>query len=72
MNPFLAKFGSDGSHIWSKRYSGGGAHANGRAVAVDGGDNVLATGDFNASINLGGATLTSPGGTDTYLVKLGP
>jgi Beta-propeller repeat len=71
-NPILAKFGSDGSHIWSKRYSGGGAHANARAVAAAVGDNVVAAGDFSASINFGGATLTSPGGTDTYLVKLGP
>ncbi len=69
---FLAKFASDGSHIWSKRYLGGGGNGYGRAIAADGTGNVLATGDYQVSENFGGTTLTSPGASDTYLVKLGP
>jgi hypothetical protein len=71
-NAFIAKFGSDGSHTWSKRYLAGGGHAAGLSVAADGGNNVLATGYYDNSINFGGGTLSSPGGSDTYLVKLGP
>lgn len=67
---FVARFDSNGSHTWSKRYVGGGGNAAGRSVAAGSGDNVLATGDYDGSVNFGGATLTSPGATDTYLVKL--
>ena len=71
-NAFIAKYRPDGSHAWSNRYLGGGDHAGGLAIAADAGDNVRSVGYYNNSINLGGATLTSPGWTDTYLVKLGP
>jgi hypothetical protein len=71
-NVFLAKFGSDGSYIWAKRYLGGGGNATGRAIAADGSGNVLATGDFQVSENFGGTTMTCSGVSDTYLVKLGP
>ena len=71
-NIFLARVGPDGSHIWSQRYLGGGATGDGRAVAADSGENVLGVGNFNTSVNFGGPTLTSPGGMDTYLVKLQP
>jgi hypothetical protein len=69
---FIAKFVSGGSHVWSKRYLGGSGHAGGLGIAADGGNNVLSTGYYNNSINFGGATLSSPGATDAYLVKLGP
>jgi hypothetical protein len=71
-NVFLAKFDSNGSYVWAKRYLGGGGNGNGRDIAADASGNVLATGDFDVSVNFGGTALTSPGGTDTYLVKLGP
>jgi hypothetical protein len=71
-NVFLAKFGSGGSYIWAKRYLGGGGNAKGRAIAADSAGNVLATGDFDISENFGGTTMTSPGISDTYLLKLGP
>jgi hypothetical protein len=71
-NTFIAKFGPDGLHTWSKRYLAGNGHAVGLAIAVDGGDNVLGTGYYENSINFGGTTMSSPGGADTYLVKLGP
>jgi hypothetical protein len=71
-NVFLTKFGSGGSYIWAKRYLGGGGNAAGRAIAADPAGNVLATGEYEISENFGGTTLTSPGLSDTYLVKLGP
>jgi hypothetical protein len=71
-NTFIAKFGSDGSHTWSKRYLAGNGHATGIGIAADGSDNVLTTGYYENSINFGGTTMTSPGASDTDLVKLGP
>jgi hypothetical protein len=71
-NAFLAKFGDDGSHVWSKRYPGSNANSSGRAIAADSSGNVLSAGDFDGTINLGGSNLTSPGAADTYLLKLGP
>ena len=71
-NSFIAKFGPSGSHIWSKRYLAGGANSDGRAIAADSSGNALTVGNYDSSINFGSLNLTSPGGTDTYLVKLGP
>ena len=71
-NVFLAKFSSTGSHVWSKRFLGGGANADGRAIAADSSGNVFCAGTYEGSINFGGSTLTSPGGTDSFLLKLGP
>jgi Beta-propeller repeat len=71
-NTFIAKFGSDGSHIWSKRFLGGGGHTMGLGITSDSGNNVLATGYFDYSINFGGSTMSSPGGSDAFLVKFGP
>ncbi len=71
-NTFIAKYRADGSHTWSKRYLGGNGHAAGIGIAADGNNNVLTSGFFDNSVNLGGTTLTSPGGSDTFLVKLGP
>jgi hypothetical protein len=67
---FVAKFGSAGGHVWSKR-TGAGA---GTSVASDGGGNVVAAGYFVGStpVNFGGANLLSPGGTDAFLVEFGP
>jgi hypothetical protein len=71
-NTFIAKFTAAGTYSWAKRYVNGTGNSNGWAIASDGAGNALATGDFDVAINFGGATMTSPGGTDTYLVKLGP
>jgi hypothetical protein len=67
---FLAKFSSTGAHTWSKR-TGAGA---GQRIAADGNGNVVATGEFSGStpVSFGGATLSSPGGTDMFLVKIAP
>ena len=61
VNTFIAKFGSNGSHVWSKRYLAGGGHANGLAIGTDGGNNVLAAGYYDNSINFGGAAMSSRG-----------
>jgi hypothetical protein len=68
---FVAKFGSDGAHVWSESF--GDAYAqSASAVAVDPSDNVLVAGGFNGTVNFGGGTLTSGGAKDVFLAKLTP
>ncbi|MBP6311756.1 MAG: SBBP repeat-containing protein [Flavobacteriales bacterium] len=58
---------------WANGY-GGPDSDKGNAVAVDTEDNVLITGSFSDSFELGtsGITLTSAGGTDIFVAKIGP
>lgn len=66
---FVAKYGADGVHLWSKAF-GSSAEEEAVAVAVDSADNVLLTGWFDGSVNFGGSALNSAGMSDTFLVKL--
>jgi hypothetical protein len=67
---FLAKFSATGAHVWSRR-TGAGA---GKGIAADSSNNVITAGTFSGGtrVNFGGSDLLSPGGNDTFLVKLGP
>ncbi len=66
---FVAKFDSDGNHIWSNSF-GDASNQNALSVAVDPSDNILVTGNFQGSINFGGGTLPSAGNRDIYVAKL--
>jgi hypothetical protein len=68
---YLAKLSPTGAHLWSKRY-GDSADQNAAAVAVDPQGNVLITGYFNGTIDLGTGPLTSLGAADIFLAKLAP
>jgi len=69
LGTFLAKFDSDGKHLWSKSFVGG----NGYFVSVDSSGNVYGTGYFQGSnIDFGGCPLSSAGGYDIYLIKYAP
>jgi hypothetical protein len=68
---FVAKFSAAGAHQWSKRFVAK-WDDHGSAVAVDGSGNLILTGDFYEAVNFGGDTLTSPGSTDGFIVKLAP
>lgn len=66
---FLAKLDADGNPLWGKRFGDErGQQAGG--VAVDGTGDVLLTGSFAGTIDVGGALLTSSGGKDVFLAKL--
>jgi hypothetical protein len=67
---FIAKYsGASGAHLFSKRYGGTGADA-GRSVAVDASDNILLTGYFNGTANLGGPTpLSAVSDSDIFIAK---
>jgi hypothetical protein len=68
----LAKFNSSGGLIWAKSFGSASGDSDAKAVTVDSSNNILVTGSFGDSINFGGATLSSSGGNDIYLVKFSP
>jgi hypothetical protein len=55
---------AEGKTSWTRPLSG--------AVAVDPSDNVLVTGSFSGTQDFGGGALTSAGGLDVFVAKLGP
>src|SRR5207244_11623198 len=50
---FLAKLSPTGGHVWSRRFGSALATHTGNGVACDGSGNVLVTGSFENSIDLG-------------------
>jgi hypothetical protein len=68
---FVAAFAAaDGAHRWAYKVGGSG-DASGGGVAVDAGRNVYAVGEFVGSVDLGGASTTSRGERDLFVVSLG-
>ncbi|UCF04547.1 MAG: SBBP repeat-containing protein [bacterium] len=65
---YLAKFDTDGDHIWSQRFGGSGDDY-GYGVDLDGSGDVAITGIFTYTVDFGGGPLTSAGQTDIYLAK---
>jgi len=69
VNAFVVKLDPQGEHLWSKSFGDNQAqHA--RGVGADGAGRVVVAGDFGGSMDVGGATLTSAGANDAFLVKL--
>ena len=66
---FIAKFDSNGKHLWSNSFGGNGTDIV-RSIFVDKSDNLYITGYFEgSSIDFGGGTLTNAGGADIFLAK---
>lgn len=68
---FVAKFDTNGTHIWSRAYVGTNSQ-DVRGVAVDTANNVLLTGSFQSTVDFGGGAFSSAGSSDIFLVKLDP
>lgn len=68
---FVAKFDSAGSHLWSKLF-GDSASQAASGIGVDSAGNVLVTGYIQGQADFGGGALTSAGGEDIFIAKLGP
>ncbi|MBU0910353.1 MAG: hypothetical protein KJ717_12380, partial [Proteobacteria bacterium] len=67
---FLAEFDPHGAHLLSQAF-GDADDQQGTVVAASPADDVLAAGDFAGSVNFGGGTLISAGGSDIFLVGFG-
>lgn len=66
---FVAKLAPDGGCLWAAASLDGNGHAGAEAVAVH--DDVLLTGDFEVTLDLGGGPMLGEGGgRDGYLVSL--
>lgn len=68
---FLAKFDTDGNHVWSKVFGDTKAQTA-LDVAIDTTGNVVVLGSFTGPIDLGGGPLVSSGGPDMFVAKLDP
>ena len=68
---FLAKFDTDGNHLWSKRF-GDAQGQESIGLAFDSSGNVLVTGNFRGTVDFGGGPLTAAGSDDIFLAKLDP
>ncbi len=68
---FIAKFGSDGSHLWSKNF-GDGSYQGAYTLALDAVGNVTIAGSFQGAVDFGGGTLTSAGWEDIFVAAFGP
>jgi len=68
---FIAKHDANGTHLWSKSF-GGLMSDYGNEVTIDEAGNVLVSGSFKESVDLGAGPLTSAGGSDVFVVKYHP
>ncbi|TMB49197.1 MAG: PKD domain-containing protein, partial [Deltaproteobacteria bacterium] len=69
---FLAKLSPTGGHLWSRRFGSALAVHAGNGVACDGSGNVLVTGSFENSIDLGAGWTTSFAHKDMFVAKYSP
>jgi chitodextrinase len=68
---FVAKYSPTGAYLWAHRYVAD-WDDHGGGIAVDGNGNVITVGDFYQSENFGGGVMSSPGGSDGFILKLTP
>lgn len=68
---YIAKFGSNGSHVWSRAFPATSSGSS-PSLAVDWEGNVLLAGSFVGIANFGGGSLTGTGGGNAFVAKYGP
>lgn len=68
---FVAKFTSDGTHLWSRGY-GGTSNDNGNGIGVAPDGSLYATGHFRETTTFDGVALTAAEGADAFLMRLTP
>ena len=66
---FVAKFDPTGAFLWAKAF-GNNVAQNGFDIAFAPNGDVVFTGSFAGTINLGGGALTSAGATDLFVARL--
>jgi hypothetical protein len=67
---FVAKYSSTGTYIWADREDSGTASMRANSVAIDGSNNVIVAGEFDAGASVDiGAGSWSATGTDMFVIK---
>ena len=73
INAYVLKLDTDGHFVWADRFGGSGL-SRGNRIAVDQSGNVYLNGTFDSTVDFdpgaGTYSITSTGGTDSYVVKL--
>ncbi|MBK8251668.1 MAG: SBBP repeat-containing protein [Polyangiaceae bacterium] len=69
LDALVVKLDPNGTLVWSKRF-GDGANQFAQDVVLDSSNNVILTGGFEGTINLGGGGLSAAGAIDVYVGKL--
>ncbi len=69
---FLVELDASGSHLWSKRVGNATAQTWANDVAFDAAGNVLVTGLFGGTVDLGSGPLVASGSRDVLVAKLSP
>ena len=72
---FVAKYDPSGQFLWARRMGGDStliSDDTGYGIATDNSGNVFLTGNFGATADFGGSSLTSVGKRDSYVAKLDP
>ena len=66
---FVVELDGNGAPLWSRSFGGEGSQT-GFAVAVDSGEDVIVTGEFEGKLDFGSIQLVSEGGKDVFVTKL--
>jgi len=67
---YVAKYTSAGALVWVQTYGSDSSSEYGQQIAVDSSNNVYVTGYFSGTVNFGGASRTSNGNADIFVLKL--
>ena len=70
---FVAQYDLMGTHLWSQTFGGDWDSDRGEGIVVDGGGNILFTGQFRGIVDFGGGPFEAipNGNTDAFLAKYG-
>lgn len=68
-NVYLAKFDSDGNHLWSRGFAGDLFYPK---LAADAMGNVVLTAELRGTVDMGGGLRTGAGTLDVLLAKFDP
>jgi hypothetical protein len=71
LDVFVAKYDTNGSHVWSRRFGGFDTQIS-NSVAVNSTGEVSVTGYFANSIDFGTGPMTGLGSYDAFLASIGP
>jgi hypothetical protein len=67
---FLVKLDGFGNPSWAKQFGAAGARVTTRGVAIESNQYIVVAGALQGSASLGGAPLTSAGGSDVFVARL--